>query len=68
MPDAYLVFAGLINKPRRGWEDFIGVGFDNIDKTLRTVFVREMRKGRYYDWYQVVDARTLKIVRKGTSG
>ena len=65
----YLVFAGEDYYPRGGWCDFIDKhaslddARDSIDVMSHKQYVKQFRiSGRHYEWYQIVNARTLKMV------
>lgn len=70
----YIVFAGDYYYPFGGWDDFKG-SHQSLDDAKVSIEVVGGRKpydgskfkidGSHYDWYQIVNARTLKVVEQG---
>lgn len=58
----YLIFAGDNYYPRGGFGDFIGRA-----DTLEDAMAAAGAGGEYgqYDWWQIVDSRTMQIVMEG---
>ncbi len=54
----YLVFGGDTYYPQGGWKDFLGTA-----ETLTDALRLALKRGT--DWYQIVDAETLKPVEYG---
>lgn len=66
----YLVFAGEAFYPSGGWNDLVG-SHTSLDDAKCSIEVHGVAYGnrfiinsRYYDWYQIVNARTLKVVEE----
>ena len=56
----FAAFYGAKYYPGEGWEDFIGA-FATLDEAKE----RATAKLDMYEWWQVVDLRTLEIAAKG---
>lgn len=61
----YLLFGGDRYYPSGGWQDYIGQ-FDSVVEAMREA-LREEHSRSKFDWYQVVDTTTAKIVEDGMS-
>lgn len=57
MENRFLVFIGDTYYPSGGWGDFHR-GFSSIEECLEYI------KAIKCDWWQIVDAQTLKIVKE----
>lgn len=55
----YLVFAGEKYYPCGGWSDFYGT-YDTMGEALDATF----KARENYEWVQIVDTETLKIVHQ----
>jgi hypothetical protein len=54
----YIVFAGDIYYPSRGVNDLRGT-FESMQEAMDYLL------RSHYEWYQIVDTKTLKIVSQG---
>jgi hypothetical protein len=55
----YLLFAGELYYPSGGWDDFVN-SFDTIEECMAA----ETNTTSGYDWAQIVDTTTGKIIGK----
>lgn len=61
----FLIFAGETYYPIGGFKDFIGFYLDkkSMIKKLKKLKKMNINKSISYDWIQIVDSNTLKIIK-----
>lgn len=52
---SYMLFSGFRGYPNGGWLDFVG-DFDTLEEA-------ENRVRGISDWFQIVDSKTMKVVK-----